>query len=105
MNDGFSFRRNGRLSYSFPENVGIRSELLHQKIDSLARLGITEKAYPGCQILIAKNGEVIFHECYGYYTYDTLTPVRRESIYDWASVTKITSFAAGTDETLQRKKK
>ncbi len=91
MNDGFSFLKNGRLSYSFPENVGIRSELLHQKIDSLARLGINEKAYPGCQILIAKNGEVIFHECYGYYTYDTLTPVRRESIYDWASVTKITS--------------
>jgi len=91
VNDGLSIRKNGRLSYSFPENVGIRSELLHQKIDSLACLGLKEKAYPGCQILIAKNGEVIFHECYGYYTYDTLVPVRRESIYDWASVTKITS--------------
>ena len=91
MKDGFSLRKNGRLSYSFPENVGIRSDLLHQKIDSLARLGLKEKAYPGCQILIAKNGEVIFHECYGYYTYDTLVPVRQESIYDWASVTKITA--------------
>ncbi len=91
MNDGVPVRKIGRLSYSFPENVGIRSDLLSRKVDSLARLGITEKAYPGCQVLIAKNGEVIFYECYGYYTYDTLVPVRRESIYDWASITKITS--------------
>ncbi|MDX9882163.1 MAG: glycoside hydrolase family 3 N-terminal domain-containing protein [Prolixibacteraceae bacterium] len=91
LNDGFTVKKNGRLSYSFPENVGIRSDMLYHKVDSLACLGLKEKAYPGCQILIAKNGEVIFHECYGYYTYDTIVPVKRESIYDWASITKITS--------------
>ena len=90
MNDGFAIKKIGRLAYSFPENVGISSDLLHQRIDSLAMLGVNEKAYPGCQVLIAKNGEVIFHECYGYYTYDTLVPVRKESIYDLASVSKIT---------------
>lgn len=90
MNDGYSIKKNGRLAYSFPENVGINSDLLHQRIDSLAMLGVNEKAFPGCQILIAKNGEVIFHECYGYYTYDTLVPVKKESIYDLASVSKIT---------------
>ncbi len=90
INDGYTIKKNGRLAYSFPENVGIRSGLLRQKIDSLATLGITEKAYPGCQVLIAKNGEIIFHKCYGYYTYDSLVPVKKESVYDLASVTKIT---------------
>jgi len=90
MNDGFPVKKIGRLAYSFPENTGIRSDLLSQKIDSLALLGLKEKAYPGCQVLIAKNGEVIFHKCYGYYTFDSITPVQKDNLYDWASLTKIT---------------
>lgn len=90
LNDGFSILKLWRLAYSFPENVGIRSDLLYKKINSIVQSGLTEKAYPGCQVLIAKNGEVIFHECYGFYTYDTLMPVKKESVYDLASLTKIT---------------
>ncbi len=91
LNEGLTVKKNGRFKYTIPEETGISSELLNHKIDSLAELGLTEGAYPGCQILVAVDGDVIFHKCYGYLTYDTLEPVVKENIYDWASVTKVTS--------------
>ncbi|MGQ8336606.1 glycoside hydrolase family 3 N-terminal domain-containing protein [Sunxiuqinia sp. A32] len=87
---GLSIKKNNRLKYTIPEEVGINSKILQTKIDSLAELGIAEKAYPGCQILIAKDGKVIFHKTYGYHTYDQKHPVLKDNIYDWASLTKIT---------------
>lgn len=91
LDDGIAIKKNGRFKYTIPEEVGISSEYLKQRIDSLAELGLNDEAYPGCQILIAVDGKVIFHECYGYLTYDTLEPVLEDDLYDWASVTKITS--------------
>lgn len=91
INSGQNVKKIDRLAYSFPEHTGINSSLLQHKIDSLALAGLNAKAYPGCQILIAKDGEVIFHKCYGYYTFDNIKPVTRESIYDLASVSKISS--------------
>ncbi len=88
--NGIQLKKNGRLKYTIPEESGISSNLLEHKLDSLALDGLKEKAYPGCQILVAKNGKVIFHKCYGYYTFNKKKPVIKESIYDWASVTKIT---------------
>ena len=40
------------------------------KIDSIAISGIKEKAYPGCQILAMKNGEIIYQKSFGNYTYE-----------------------------------
>ena len=87
---GIPIKKNGRLKYTIPEESGIKSGLLEHKLDSLARLGIEKRAYPGCQILVAKDGKVIFHKCYGFHTYKNKKPVIKENIYDWASVTKIT---------------
>jgi CubicO group peptidase (beta-lactamase class C family) len=44
---------------------------------------------PGVQILVAKEGKVVYRKNFGYYTYDNKKPVTDESIYDLASVTKI----------------
>ena len=90
LNDGLHLKKNDRLKYSIPEEAGISSGYLEQRIDSLANLGLQEKAYPGCQVLIAVDGKVIFHKCYGYLTYKQSHPVTKEHIYDWASLTKIT---------------
>jgi beta-N-acetylhexosaminidase len=87
---GLEVKKNGRLKYTLPEEVGISEEILVRKIDSIAEEGLKEKAYPGIQVLVAKEGKVIFHKCYGYLTYENLEPVIPESIYDWASVTKVT---------------
>jgi len=90
LNDGIEVEKNRSLAYSIPEEFGIDSRLLEQKIDSVSNLGIDSAAYPGCQVLIAKNGNIIFHKCYGFHTYEKVTPVEKNNIYDWASITKVT---------------
>ncbi|TKG96096.1 class C beta-lactamase-related serine hydrolase [Puteibacter caeruleilacunae] len=92
FNEGYGEKTQalGRFNYTIPEAVNINGELLNQKIDSLALLGINKKAYPGCQVLVAKDGKVIFHKSYGHTTYDKQASVGEEMLYDWASVTKIT---------------
>lgn len=88
---GLEVKNIKRLKYTLPEEVNISSSFLESKIDSIARYGIEQKAFPGCQVLIAKNGKVILNKCYGYFTYDQQHSVQREDLYDLASVTKITA--------------
>lgn len=72
-----------------PESQGLNSLQMMNDIDSIANLGITEKAYPGCVVLVARHGKIVFEKAYGTYNYDTPDPVTLNSIYDMASVTKI----------------
>jgi len=90
VGDGFEIKKNKSLAYTIPEEVGINSAKLFTDIDSIAMGGLEEKAYPGCQVLIAKDGNVIFHKCYGFHTYQQLQKLEKDDIYDWASVTKVT---------------
>ena len=92
---GLSTKGNIRLSFGYPENVGISSEFLNNKIDSIVKVGLDAKAFPGCEIMVAKDGMVIFNKCYGFHTYDSLKPVKAEDLYDLASVTKVSSTLAG----------
>lgn len=87
--DGISFQATGRLGYVLPEELGIDSVRLSQKMDSLVGIGIKEKAFPGCQLLLAKNGKVMYQKSYGFYTYDHSQPVEDDDLYDLASVTKV----------------
>ncbi len=59
-----------------------------KSIDSIATEGIKQMAYPGCQVLIAKDNQVIFDKNYGYLTYDSMNRVNNNTMYDIASVTK-----------------
>ena len=76
MNDNFkagmglTYQTLGRLTYGLPEQVGIRRSNLNARIDSLVFLGLTEKAYPGAVVQVAKDGKVIFSKSYGYHTYE-----------------------------------
>lgn len=79
-----------RLGYYLPENVGMDSHVLAE-VDSIALEGINAKAYPGCQILIARKGEVIYNKSFGHHTYEKKRPVVNSDVYDLASVTKIVS--------------
>ena len=86
---GVRFPSIDRLSYVLPEEIGIDSVRLAQNMDSLVRIGLKEKAYPGCQMLLAKNGKVFYQRSYGYHTYDQKLAVQNDDLYDLASVTKI----------------
>lgn len=61
-----------------------------QQIDSLAAFGISQQAYPGCQILVAKDGHIVYNRCYGHLTYDAdAAAVDSLTLYDLASLTKV----------------
>jgi CubicO group peptidase (beta-lactamase class C family) len=88
---GISIEQPLRLGYSIPEDVGINSALLSLRIDSIVRDAITQQAFPGCNILVARDGKIVFHQTYGYHTYDNIIPTSKNDIYDLASVTKVSS--------------
>lgn len=77
----------GRFGYSIPERVGMSSQIL-DGIDTIINQMITSKAAPGCQILAAKDGKIVFQKSYGNFKYTGSKPVDNNDIYDVASVTK-----------------
>jgi CubicO group peptidase (beta-lactamase class C family) len=95
--EGFCIRTPGnlRMSYGLPENAGICSRELERNIDSIANIGLTKQAYPGCEVMVARKGMVIFHKTYGYQTYDNRIALRKDDLFDLASVTKVSSTLAG----------
>ena len=77
-----------RFKYTIPEELGIDSKAL-SKIDTIAMKGIKDKVYPGCQVVVAKDGAVIYQKPFGHHTYDKKIKVKNDDLYDLASVTKI----------------
>lgn len=73
-----------------PEDVGMSSSVLSH-IDSIAEEGIRMGAYPGCHVMILREGLPVYNKCFGNYTYDGNTPVKENSLYDLASLTKVTA--------------
>ncbi|WP_276499134.1 glycoside hydrolase family 3 N-terminal domain-containing protein [Pontibacter litorisediminis] len=78
----------GRLKYGVPESVGMDSKMLAQ-IDNIATEAIAYAATPGMQVLVVKDGTVVYDKAYGHYTYDAVKPVTKNTIYDIASITKV----------------
>ena len=90
MGRGYTTRSLNRLRFSLPETVGLDSKVLNQ-IDNIAREAIAYAATPGCQVLVAKDGVVVFEKAYGHYTFEKTSPVTTSTIYDIASVTKVSA--------------
>ena len=84
-----TFKRN-LLSYGLPEQVGLSSSNI-SRIDSIVENAIRKEATPGCQVLVAKNGKVVYNRAFGYHTYDSVRPVLSTDLYDIASITKVVS--------------
>lgn len=84
---GISTKSNGRLKFSQPEEVGINPKKL-EEIDIIVEKAITEKAFPGCQIVAAVDGKIFFRKNYGSHQYNDRL-VENNDIYDIASITKI----------------
>lgn len=58
-------------------------------IDQLVYKAIRERAIPGCQVLVAQGGDVIYNKAFGYHTYSKKNHVEKSDMYDIASITKI----------------
>ncbi|HUM97185.1 MAG TPA: glycoside hydrolase family 3 N-terminal domain-containing protein [Chitinophagaceae bacterium] len=61
------------------------------EIDSIVADGIAKKAFPGCVVLAVHDGNIIYHKAFGNYKYETSPATTFESIFDLASVTKISA--------------
>lgn len=77
-----------RLQFVEPATLGIGDDFI-AKADSIILSGMELKAYPGCQVLAAKDGKVFYHKSFGYHTYENDQAVGPTDIYDLASITKI----------------
>ncbi|WP_425638789.1 serine hydrolase domain-containing protein [Algoriphagus yeomjeoni] len=77
------------LIHATPSKLGFDEDFINRNVDSIMKMGMDSLAFPGAQLLIAKNDTIIFHKTYGYHTYDNQTPVALNDLYDLASVTKI----------------
>ncbi|MBB77715.1 MAG: hypothetical protein CL844_01790 [Crocinitomicaceae bacterium] len=86
--DGIIINSTGRLKDSQPEELGINPIQLSE-IDTIVKNSIKSKAFPGCQIVVAIKGKVIYRKSFGYHTYDKIREVTNTDIYDIASITKI----------------
>lgn len=85
---GLNINSVGKLKYALPEEIGIAGHDF-DRIDSIALMAIREKATPGCQIVVAKDGKVIYRKSFGYHTYQKADIVLNTDLYDLASLTKI----------------
>lgn len=75
-----------RLGFTSPAGAGLKASL-SDSIDALINRGLHTGAFPGAQILVAKDGKVVIDRCYGVTTPGgpAVTP---RTIYDLASVSK-----------------
>ncbi|MCU0376528.1 MAG: serine hydrolase, partial [Chitinophagaceae bacterium] len=78
------------LPAASPEQVGMRGEVL-QQIDKVAQQGIDSAAFPGCVVAVLRKGQLVFSKAYGYTTYTKEAPVSLHTIFDLASVSKISA--------------
>ena len=59
------------------------------RFDSLINDAITRKAFPGAQLYVYYQGDTLINKSYGYHTYDSVTAVNNQHLYDLASITKV----------------
>lgn len=91
-----------RLSFAPSQFADIRPEKL-VGINAIANAAIRNKATPGCQVLVAKDGHVIYNQSFGYHTYRKKQRVQADDLYDIASLTKIAATALATMKSYESK--
>ncbi len=84
-----------RLGYALPEEVGIAAYKL-VGIDAIARSAIAKGATPGCQVMVLKDGKIVYEKNFGYQSKKKLRRLQSKHLYDIASITKVagTTMAA-----------
>lgn len=71
--------------------VGIMNPDALNEATSFLNRAITAGAFPGCRVLMAKEGKVFYDKSFGNFTYAPDQLVNSNTLYDIASITKIVS--------------
>ena len=88
LNHGISKDKKQILSYSRPSYLGFNPNQLSD-LDSLGMITLDSLMTPGFQMLVAKEGKIIYHKSFGHHTYNRVREVKNSDIYDLSSITKI----------------
>ena len=76
-----------------PEDVGISSQRL-DRLRAQTKADIESKRIPGAVLLITRNGKIAMHEAFGFQVRSSAKPMKKDSIFRIASMSKpITSVA------------
>ncbi len=84
-------------------NEGISLKKL-DTISIIANAAIKAHAFPGCQVLVAHKGKVVYYKTFGYLNYDNFEPVQPGTIYDLASMTKTSATTMAIMRLYEEKK-
>lgn len=85
---GFRYGTNVAVSNLY--SAGFTASWL--RIDSIVNDALTRRVFPGCIVLAVQDGKVKYHKAFGNFEYSTSSnAVNLRSIYDLASVTKISA--------------
>lgn len=104
VNYGLHTKKLDVLDYTIAEKAGMDSKIL-SKIDKIAQNTIDRKITPGMQILVAKDGKVVYNKSFGNHTYDKKDyKVQNTDIYDVASLTKMLSTLPNIMKLVDEKK-
>ena len=86
--DGVELRQTA-LRKDSPEAAGFRRDSL-ARIDTIIQKAIRDSAFPGAQVLVGRNGAIVFNKAFGTLEYGAKSPaVNAATIYDLASLTKV----------------
>src|SRR5215471_20626993 len=79
---------------SRPEDVGFSSQRL-DRTRAVLKADVEAKRLPGAVLLIARNGKIAFYDATGYQDRAAMTPMKKDSVFRIASMSKpITTVAA-----------
>ncbi|MDD2797611.1 MAG: serine hydrolase [Bacteroidales bacterium] len=66
------------------------NQTILNRIDSIVENAIHLKVFPGCQVLVMKDGKPLYDKSFGHYTYDATQKIEPTTLYDLASLSKTT---------------
>ncbi len=94
LNAGVNTETLNRFNYVMPEEVRMNADAFY-RLDSIALSAIEQGATPGCQIIVAHKGNIVYQKSFGYHTYENINPVKNYHLYDLASLTKVLATTLG----------
>lgn len=94
---GFFLHKIDRLGRGLPQELSMDQDIL-VSIDDVIEEALTDSATPGGQVMVVRDGNIIYENSFGNHDYEDKKLVMEENIYDIASVTKV----AGTLQAIMK---
>ena len=78
----------GILASGAAQNYSALPDSITNVIDQMLADGIQEHLFPGCEVVVLKDGKPLYNKAFGYLTYSRQNGVSPQTLFDVASITK-----------------